>query len=278
MMAKKSIVLLDGSCGSALWNMADRKGIAREPVWKYNITHPELVEELVRSYISAGADMLQTDTFSLNRFSAEKEPGFTVADTVRAAAAIALDAAKETGQKVYLSSGPLPMLLEPYGKLSAAKCRESYDEIFAAASAFGIKAAALETFMDIRMMEIAARSALDHGMQVFCSMTFEKRHRTLMGDTVAKICETLQPLNPSAVGMNCSYGPVGGLEIIREFREHTDLPLYFKPNAGMETTYTKEQFVQEIRPAFEFVTYIGGCCGTGADYIACLRQALDEQG
>lgn len=277
-MTQKTIVLLDGSCGSALWNMADRRGIAREPVWKYNITHPELVEELVSSYIKAGADMLQTDTFSLNRFSAEKEPGFTVSDTVRAAAAIALDTAKGTGRKVYLSSGPLPLLLEPYGKLSDSQCRESYDEIFAAASAAGIEAAALETFMDIRMMEIAAQSALEHGLQVFCSMTFEKRHRTLMGDTVAGICETLTPLKPAAIGMNCSYGPVAGLEIIREFREHTDLPLYFKPNAGMETTYTREQFVQEIRPAFDFVSYIGGCCGTEADYIACLRQALDERG
>ena len=273
-MEQKNIVLLDGSCGSALWNMADREGIAREPVWKYNISHPELVSELVRSYIEAGADMLQTDTFSLNRFSAEKE-GFSVPETVRAAAAIALDTAKGTGKKVYLSSGPLPLLLAPYGKLSAEECRESYDEIFAAAASAGIETAALETFMDIRMMEIASHSAIDHGLQLFCSMTFEKRHRTLMGDTVEKICNTLAPLHPAAIGMNCSYGPVGGLEIIREFREHTDLPLYFKPNAGMETTYTKEQFVEEIRPAFDFVSYIGGCCGTEADYIACLRQALD---
>jgi 5-methyltetrahydrofolate--homocysteine methyltransferase len=254
--------------------MAERDGIVKEPVWKYNITHPELVKELHRSYIAAGADMLQTNTFSLNRMSAEKE-GFSVPETVRAAAAIALDAAKDTGKRVYLSSGPLSVLLKPYGKLEPEECREIYDEIFSAASSAGIETAALETFMDIRMMEIAAKSALENGLQVFCSMTFEKRRRTLMGDTVAKICEVLSRLSPAAVGMNCSYGPVAGLEIIREFREHTDLPLYFKPNAGMGTEYSEDQFVQEIRPAFEFVSYIGGCCGTDARYISRLREALD---
>ena len=272
-----NIVLLDGSCGSALWAMAEARGIKKDPTWKYNVEHPELVLELHRRYIAVGSDMIQTNTFAVNGPSVKRSSSYSVEKIIRSAAELAKQAAEGTGVKTYLSCGPLTQLLEPYGDLEEDECRAFYDEITAAAAAGGVDAIMLETFMDLEMMKIAAASALSRNLPVICSMTFEKKHRTMLGNKIEQICEELAPMGVEAVGMNCSKGPVEALEVIREFREFTDLPLYFKPNSGMGETYSAKQFADEIAPALDLVKYVGGCCGTDESYIAELRNRIDQR-
>ena len=83
--------------------------------------------------------------------------------------------------------------------------------------------------------------------------------------------------------MNCSLGPDMALPIIREFAEKTDLPLIFKPNAGkpivstggeVAADYDAETFVREIAPAMDFVSFIGGCCGSTPETIRAIKAAL----
>ena len=268
------MILLDGSCGSLLWAMAEEKGIKREPAWKYNIEQPELVSEMHKRYVNAGCDMIQANTFAANGPSVQRSSDYSVREVVSEAVKLAKAAAEGTDTKVYLSSGPLAQLLEPYGKLTKKECYDAYDEIIDAAFVSGADAIMLETFMDIEMMKIAAEAALKSDLPVVCSMTFEKRHRTMMGNTVSQICRALEPVGINAIGMNCSKGPVDGLEIIKEFKETTDLPLYFKPNAGMGETYGPEQFAREMAPSFDYVSYIGGCCGTDESYIKELKREI----
>jgi 5-methyltetrahydrofolate--homocysteine methyltransferase len=139
--------------------------------------------------------------------------------------------------------------------------------------------------MDVEMMRVAATVAKRYGIPVFCSMTFDKRGRTMMGNTVARVVEELEPLGIEAIGMNCSLGPVEALGVIRSFAEETDLPLVFKPNAGlpvlrddgtMVSDYDAARFVAEVLPALADgrVKYVGGCCGTDPDYIRALGEAL----
>lgn len=271
---KDGIILLDGSCGSALWSIADERGIEKVSTWRYNIEHPEMVLELHRRYIDAGADMVQTNTFAVNAQSVKRETDYSVEKVVRSALELAHQAAEGTGKKVYLSSGPLMVLLEPYGDLEEDECRAIYDEIMLAAHEGGADAIMLETFMDLEMARIAAESALRYDVPVVCSMTFEKRCRTMMGNSVEQICDTLEPMGVEAVGMNCSHGPVSGLEVIKAFRDCTELPLYFKPNAGIGEEYSAAQFADEVSPALEYVRYIGGCCGTDDSYIRELRKRI----
>ena len=263
------MVLLDGSCGSFLWNLAEENGIDKDPTWTYNLTHPELVEEMTRRYFDAGSDMVQTNTFAANSFSTERS-GYDIRDVIAEAVRIG----KSVNENIYLSSGPLSMLLEPYGPMKKEECERAYREIFEVAAKEGVKAIMLETFMDIRMMEIAAKEAVRYGLPVCCSMTFEKRHRTMMGDTIRSIVDALSFEGISSVGMNCSYGPAEGLKIIKDFRENTALPLYFKPNAGMGSTYDADTFVSEVSPSLEFVEYIGACCGSDDNYIKKLREKI----
>lgn len=269
------MILLDGACGSLLWDAAERNGIAKSPTWMFNMEHPELVLDMHRKYIDAGCDMIQTNTFSANAPVVARFSNYSIDDIVKEAVGLAKQAAEGTGVKVYLSSGPLTQLLEPYGPLGTYECAKIYDEIIHTAAKSGVEAIMLETFMDIRMMKIAAEVAKRYALPVICSMTFEKRHRTMMGDTIRQICDALEPLEVDAVGMNCSKGPVEGLEVIKEYRETTSLPLYFKPNTGIGENYNPVQFADEISPALEYVTYIGGCCGTDETYIKELKSRID---
>ena len=270
----KKVKLLDGSCGSALWDMAEKRGISKVSVWNYNVTAPEMVKELHKKYIEAGCDMIQTNTFSLNSLSAARESDIPAAEIAKKAVEIAKSLTVNTSVKVYLSSGPLNTMLEPYGKLTYEECRKVYSELFSAAAEAGVDSIMLETFMDLNMIKTAAEEALKSSIPVVCYLTFGKKRKTMMGNSIPEICKTLEPLGISGIGMNCSYGPVEGLDIIKEFKDSTDIPLYYKPNAGMGEAYGPEKFAEEIAPALEYVSYIGGCCGTDWRYIREIKKLL----
>ena len=267
-------ILLDGSAGTALWAMAEERGIAREPVWKYNIEHPELVSELHRRYIAVGCEMIQTNTFSANPQSVRLSSDYDCADVIREGVKLAKKAAEGTNVKVYLSSGPLSALLEPYGKLTRKETEEAYTLICGAAKDAGADYIMLETFMDVEMMKTAAACAVKTGLPTVCSMTFAKRRRTMMGDSVEKIVGALEPLGIAGIGINCSFGPEKALEVIREYAEKTSLPLYYKPNSGMGELYSAEKFAEEVRPALDIVSFVGGCCGCDESYISKLREII----
>lgn len=270
----RDIILLDGAAGTTLWELAEAQGIERAPVWKYNIEQPQLVLELHRRYIAAGCRMIQTNTFSANPDSVARSSDYSPEQVVRAAVELAKKAVEGTDVKFYLSFGPLSALLEPYGKLTREETFRCYSILAGAGCEAGAEYVMLETFMDLEMMRIAVEAVKQYPLEVVCSMTFEKRMRTMMGNSVAQIVAALEPMGISALGMNCSYGPVKALEIIREYSRHTKLPLYFKPNAGVGESYGPEDFAAEIAPALDYVSYIGGCCGCDDSYIRALGAIL----
>lgn len=280
----KNITLLDGGSGTRLWALAEAIGAKREPVWKYNMTHPEIVTQVAKEYIAAGSQIIYTNTFSANVPSVAQSSDYSVEEVVRAGVRAAKQAALDSGVKVALDIGPLPELMEPYGDLEEDEVIELYETQIGAGMAEGADLIVLETFLDLAMMEVAAKVAKSYGVPVFCTMTFEKHGRTIMGNSVEDIVESLSEIGVDAVGMNCSLGPDLALPIIREFSEKTDLPLIFKPNAGLPvvgpdgktvSAYSAEMFAEEIAPALEFVSYVGGCCGSDESYIRALKALID---
>lgn len=282
-MEQKSI-LLDGAQGTRLWTLAKEAGGAREPVWKYNVDLPEVVKRMHQEYLEAGAGIISANTFSANRLSLKKDfPAYTVEQVVREAVAIAKDAAAPYGAKTALDIGPLPVLLEPFGTLEEDEAAEIFDEVLNSGVAAGAELIFFETFIDQEMMRVAAQTAKKYNLPVVCSMSFEKHGRTMLGNSVEDIIETLYPLGIDGVGMNCSLGPALALPMIREFSQKTGLPLFFKPNAGMpaqtpegDTVYdcTPERFAAELAPAAALVRWLGGCCGTDPAYIRALKTML----
>ena len=276
---KNGVVLLDGAVGTSLWAKTDNK----VPVWRYNLENPAIVSELHREYVDAGCEIILANTFGANRMALKKSD-YKVRDVVSEAVRLANEAARGKA-KVALSVGPLPALLEPYGDLGADEAFEIFDEQISAGVSQKPDIIALQTFMDIEMLKIAARAAVRYDLPLFCMMTFGAVGKTMMGNSVRDMAEGLREFPVRAIGMNCSIGPEKAVPVIREFSECTDLPLIFKPNAGKPVTengesraqFDIEDFVRDSIPALSYgVKYIGGCCGSNVDYIRALKAAAEN--
>lgn len=275
----KNIILMDGAVGTSLWAKADDK----VPVWRYNIENPKIVSELHGEYIAAGSQIILANTFGANATTVGKTE-YSVEQVVSAGIRLAKEAAAGTDVKVAFSTGPLTGLLEPYGDITEEDAEKYYREQFAAAMSEKPDIIYVQTFIDIEMMKIALSEAQKYDAQIFCSMSFEPVGKTMMGNSVKDMIEAIKPYRVDAVGLNCSLGPDTALPIIRSFKDYTDLPLIFKPNAGKstvshgvsESAFGKELFVKDILPAADFVTYIGGCCGSDPAYIKLLAEKLGK--
>lgn len=278
-----NIILLDGAGGTCLWNLAESLGYAKDPVWKYNMEHPDIVKQVAADYVAAGSQIILANTFGANGPAVKRSSDYSVEDVVRAGVRLAKEAAFGTDVKVALDIGPLTVLMEPYGDLTEEEAEEIFREQIGAGMKEQPDLILLETFLDLEMLKVAARVAKSYDVPVFCTMTFEGRGRTMMGNRVEDIAEELEELGVDAVGLNCSQGPETAIPVILEFAEHTDLPLIFKPNAGKPvlaedgsviSPYDAAAFVRDVEPALDKVTYLGGCCGSSPDYIRALKAYL----
>ena len=276
-MRREDIVLLDGAVGTSLWEKSDNK----VPVWRYNMENPKIVTELAVEYANAGAQIILANTFGANRL-AMKRTDYTVRQIVSTAVGLTKDAVGKRA-KVALAVGPLPVLMEPYGDLTEEEAFELFDEQISSGIPEKPDVIVLQTFMDADMMRIAAEAAAKHDLPIFSMMTFTEVGKTIMGHSVERYVDTVKGLPISAIGVNCSLGPEKAVPIIASFRQYTDLPLIFKPNAGKpilqdgeeKVQFDVDTFVTDCLPALDHdVKYIGGCCGANASYIRALGKKI----
>ena len=264
------ITLLDGASGTLLWSMAEAEGTAKLPVWRYNTEAPHLVERLAEAYLSAGSDIIYSNTFCANPPAVEQE-GCALEEIIETGVAIARGAARKYAAKVALDFGPLMNALEPFGSNSAEACSEYYKRMCRIGAAEGADLIVLETFMDAEMLRLAAEQAAETGLPLFCTMSFAQGSRTFFGSSIDDMLEAIRPFEPAAVGLNCSFGPVQALPVIREFAEKTDIPLILKPNTA---DLPAEEFAAAVAPALDAVSYIGACCGSDPEYIRKIKELL----
>ncbi|MBQ3815218.1 MAG: homocysteine S-methyltransferase family protein, partial [Clostridia bacterium] len=211
---KPNITLLDGAIDTTLWAKAEAHGWKKEPVWTYNLTHPEIVSEIAREYADAGSEIILSNTFGANGPSVARSSSYEVRDIVAAGVKLAKDAVAGRGIRVGLDVGPLSELMEPYGDLEEDEVAEIYAEMFSAGAEAGADLIFLETFIDLAMLRVAAEKAKEYGVPVFCSLSFERLGKTMMGNSPDDMIEELEPLGVDAIGMNCSLGPDLAVPII----------------------------------------------------------------
>ena len=274
---RNDIVLLDGAVGTSLWEKTDNK----VAVWRYNLENPAIVSELAEEYVDAGSQIILANTFGANRFATAKTE-YSVQEIVSTGVRLAKEAI-DGRAKVALAVGPLPLLMEPYGELSEEEAYAAFDEQISAGIPEKPDYITLQTFMDADMMRIAGEAAAKHGLPIFSMLTFTEVGKTIMGHSVEYFVDAMKDIPLAGIGINCSLGPDKAVPIIASFRRYTDLPLIFKPNAGMPILQGGEQtvqydidtFVEDCLPALEHdVKYIGGCCGSNAAYIQALRKRI----
>ncbi len=278
-------VLLDGAIGTELWALAEQKGVKKVPVWVYNLEQPELVQTLAQQYADAGAELIHANTFGANELSVTHASSYETKKVVYEGVRLVKEALDGQPVSVNLDVGPLAVMMEPLGKLSKARVSDIYCEVFEAGLEAGADGITLMTFMDLEMLRVAASAAKRFGVPVLTAMTFERAGRTIFGNRPSQIAKVLGEIGVDAIGINCSAGPEEALKVLKAFREASELPLVFKPNAGrpvvqadgtVTVNYSPEQFVSLCEEALPYASYIGACCGSNPDFIRAMRERLDQ--
>lgn len=276
-LLKRDHVILDGGFGTELQKRGMKPGETSEMM---NFVREDDVYAIHRSYIEAGANIINANTFGANRLKLAKST-HTTTETVRKALSIARRAAEGTDALVSLDVGPTGQLLEPAGTLAFEEAYDIYREIVEAGRDLA-DLIVIETMTDLYEIKAAILAAKENSdLPVFAFMSFEKNGRTFTGCLPSAMALTLTGLGVDAVGVNCSLAPDELYEIVHEITRYTDLPVMVKANAGLPDPATgaysvsAEQYVSDCVKYTEMgVKIYGGCCGTTPEYISGLKEML----
>lgn len=267
----KERIILDGGMGSQLIKYPEYTG--KDPSL-LNITHPEIITEVHKSYVDAGSEMIIVNTFDVNPKKYENYAEIIEAAVRNARAAGAL--------YVGLDIGPIGELMYPVGLLKPEEAYEYFKAVVLEGVECDVDFIIVETMIDENEMREALRAAKDNSsLPVIVSCAYGKRNRLIVTgarpDDIAKIAEEY---GADAVGVNCSFGPDLMLPVVLSYAKSTDLPIWAKPNAGVPKVKDGKPVysigVDDFKKHMEKLeaagaTLIGGCCGTTPEYIEAIK-------
>ncbi len=247
-----------------------------------NLSAPDLVRQIHREYVEAGADILQTNTFGANRV---RLAGFSLTEKVRAINEAGVRLAKEAAQeKAFVAGtiGPLGIHLEPLGPTSFAEARVVFREQAEALIAAGADLLILETFTDlneVREAVFAAREAAGEGPVVIAQVAVDDFGRLLGGTSIETVVSAVNDWPVDVFGFNCSVGPKAILEAVEQAARYTSKPLSAMPNAGIpERVEGRNIYLSSPEYMAQYANrllragarIVGGCCGTTPEHIKLI--------
>ena len=284
MLAGNKILVCDGAMGTMLHAAGNSLDQALPAL---NLSNPALVQTIHESYISAGVDIIQTNTFAASRIRlAEHDLGERAAEINQAGVRIARQAIP-AGSGVLVAGSVSPTVTVQQRRRVHPREREGAlrEQIEALA---GVDIIILETFGYLDELAEAIDIAGDvTDIPVIAQATFGVDGRTLSGHTPREIAGAVSGTQVVALGTNCTLGPQRSLAVVRELREHSGLPLSVQPNSGLprrvaparfEYEVDAEYFASYIRQALEAgAVIVGGCCGTTPTHLAAVVEVVNSR-
>ena len=255
------------------------------------LSRPDVVGAVHREYIAAGAEIIETDSFTASRHHLEP---LGLADRTgqinRRAAQLAREAREVAGVEVLVagSVGPVSSPLHGPGHVSAQAAAAAVTEQLESLLEGGIDIVQLETSSDLEHLLAsveAARRLSD--LPIVASMTFGEDSTMADGTDPAAAAQALRAAGVDVIGVNCGSGPIAGIDALSAMAPSAGgTPLLIMPNAGLSGRVSGE-FVWAAEPSYlaeqvaaflnAGASLIGGCCGTTPEHIAAMRQALDRE-
>lgn len=283
LLTQNQPILLDGATGTVLQTQGLPAGERPE---RWNLTHPEKIRQLHEAYLRAGSQIIYSNTFGS---SAHKlaDTDLNSAEIITAAVTIAKEARDRVNPSALIafSCGPLGELLEPSGSLTFDEAYDDFTQQVTLAKAAGADLIVFETMTDLYELKAALLAACENStLPVIASMSFEPDGRTFGGTDVASFAALAESLHAAALGINCSAGPTDLAPVVEQLLAVSELPVLFKPNAGLPDpttgrySLTEEDFVRAFEPLLaKSLRLIGGCCGTTPDFIAALAELRNHK-
>lgn len=278
-------VITDGAWGTQL----QQNGLASgENPDAWNLSHPDLVEQIPQAYVRAGSRVVLTNTFRSSRIALDAAGmADKVVELNKTGAAISKRAAGDKAV-VFGSIGPTGKML-CMQEITPEDIREVFCEQADALALGGADGIVIETMSDIDEAVIAVAAAKSTGLPVVACMCYDSGaqcDRTMMGVTPEQAAEKLAASGADVIGANCGQGIDGYIAIGKRLVDATNLPVWIKANAGIpklvgtEIVYdiTPERFADRAAELVDIgVNFVGGCCGTSPEFIAALTRKFFPQ-
>jgi len=280
-LLRERLLVMDGAMGTMLQQRGMMPGQCPE---LFGVEHPDVLTEIHRQYMEAGADIIETNTFGgscfkLAEYGLENRMEEINSEAVR----LARQAVK--GRSLVAGCvGPTGKLLMPMGNVNFDDLYNAFRGQVTALERAGADLISIETMSDIGEMRaalIAARQCTR--LPVIAHLTFESGGRTMMGTDPITALIIMDALQPLAIGANCSGGAQELLPIIQTMAKYTRNFLSVEPNAGLpclvegktvfpDTPEEMAEYALRLREAGANI--IGGCCGTTPRHIQAMAAVL----
>ena len=299
----KRIILFDGAMGTEIQKLKPNPQDFPDNKDGFNdglvLTRPEWIKNIHRSYLEAGSDCIETNTFGSNQIKLQ-EYGFgeKTVSINKLAAEVANSVTKEfANEKKYVvgSMGPtgyLPSSNDPdLGNIKLNIIIEAFDLQAQGLILGGVDVLLIETSQDILEVKLAitgsfsAMKRTGKKIPIISNVTLDKYGKMLLGTNIQSAYTTVSDMGISVFGLNCSTGPAEMESSIRWLDEQNELPILVMPNAGMPineggtavykmTSNDMSHHLGEFLHKYKRVRMIGGCCGTTPEHIRELKNTL----
>jgi len=279
-------VLADGAMGTSLFAEGLQFG---DPPEVWNLTHPDVVRRIHRSYLAAGSQILMTNTFGGNRKRlALHGHERRVAELNRTAAILLRSEVQAAGGQALVAGdiGPSGEIMAPIGTLDEADAIDVFAEQAAALVAGWVDLIWIETMSDLAEMKAAIDGVRRVAPEIplVTTMTFDTRGHTMMGVSPERAAKAMLSWGADAIGGNCGNGPDELIPVMEKMRAVApEARLVAKSNAGMpelvdmKAVYRSDpqDFADEVaRMRAAGATIVGGCCGTTAAHLAAIASRV----
>jgi len=278
LLSDSRVHVADGAMGTMLYGRGVFLNVCYDEL---NLKQPDLVRDIHREYVRAGAELLETNTFGANPVKLATHG--LAGDTERVNSAAAGLAREAAGERAAVAGaiGPLGVRIEPYGEMSVDEARHAFARQVRGLLAGGVDGFILETFSDIAELGAALQAVRGQcDLPVIAQMTVGTDGRTHYGTDPEVFGPELEALGSDVIGVNCSVGPHGVLEAIEKLARVVSVPLSAQPNAGLPREVgdrkiymaSPEYMASYARRIVEAgARFVGGCCGTTPEHIRAIR-------
>jgi len=281
------ILVSDGAWGTFLHQKGLQAGTCPE---QWCVDHPDEVGDVASSYIEAGSDMVETNSFGGSALKLEYYGLSDRAAEFNEAAARISSLAAGGDKWVIASIGPTGKMLLT-GDVTQEELYNGFKEQAVALEKGGADAICIETMSDIDEAIQAIKAARENtDLEVICTFTFERTvhgdYRTMMGVSPVEAARAVMEAGADIIGTNCGNGFKRMIDIVKEIRTvSSDIPVLVHANAGLPKNIdgvdvfpdTPEQMASLVPDLVDAgANIIGGCCGTTPDHIRAIKQAVER--